>query len=222
MLTGLLAGVVHVLSGPDHLAAVAPLATEGCDRGIRTGARWGLGHASGVLVVGLAALLVRLWLPVGRFSFISERFVGVALIAVGLWGARRALSLRVHVHDHTHDGRPHRHIHVHGARAAHAHDTPSTHRHGHAAFGIGVLHGFAGSAHFLGVLPALAMPTLGASLSYVLAFGAGTVFAMAGFAGVVAWLAARFDGAGTRTYRGMLVAVSAAAVGVGVFWLAVA
>ncbi len=42
---GLVAGFVHVLSGPDHLAAIAPYAVDGKSRAWRTGVRWGLGHA---------------------------------------------------------------------------------------------------------------------------------------------------------------------------------
>ncbi len=43
MLTGLLAGLVHVLAGSDHLAAVAPLAAEARTRGMRTGTPGGSG-----------------------------------------------------------------------------------------------------------------------------------------------------------------------------------
>ena len=53
---GFLAGFVHVLSGPDHLAAIAPYAVDGKSRAWRTGVRWGLGHAAGVLGVGLLVL----------------------------------------------------------------------------------------------------------------------------------------------------------------------
>jgi len=35
---------------------------------------------------------------------------------------------------------------------------------------MGILHGIAGSSHFLGVLPALALPTPGAAISYIAAF----------------------------------------------------
>lgn len=223
LLTGLLAGFVHVLAGPDHLAAVAPLAAEDRARGVRTGARWGLGHAAGVVLVGLIALLLRSALPLEALSGWSERLVGVVLIGIGLWGGRRALRLAVHVHEHEHDGDRHQHIHVHGPQGLHAHDGPEAHSHAHAAFGIGVLHGLAGSAHFLGVLPALALPTMAASVAYVAAFGAGSVAAMAAFAGVIALLATRFSAAGTRgtrAYRALLVTLSAAAVCVGFVWLA--
>jgi len=51
-LAGVAAGVVHVLSGPDHLAAIAPYAVTDKTRSWKTGVRWGLGHSTGVLGVG--------------------------------------------------------------------------------------------------------------------------------------------------------------------------
>ena len=54
---------------------------------------------------------------------------------------------------------------------------------------MGVLHGVAGSSHFFGVLPALALPTRAAALTYIGAFGIGTVAAMTAFAAVVGWTA---------------------------------
>ena len=47
---------------------------------------------------------------------------------------------------------------------------------------MGVLHGVAGSSHFFGVLPALALPTTSAAVLYIGAFGVGTVAAMTIFA----------------------------------------
>jgi sulfite exporter TauE/SafE len=171
----------------------------------------------------MVALLFRSALPLEGLSSWSERLVGVVLIGIGLWGVRRALSLRVHAHDHAHDGEPHRHLHVHhaaGELERDGHAESGAHRHAHAAFGIGVLHGLAGSAHFLGVLPALALPTTAHAVAYVASFGAGTVAAMAAFGHGVAWLARRSAGAGSRAYRGLLATVSAAAVLTGVGWLA--
>src|SRR4249919_3013977 len=90
-LTGALAGLFHVLSGPDHLAAVAPLAVEDGRRGWLAGWTWGLGHASGVVVVALLAVLLRdLLPPIGIISAWSERVVGVALIGIGCWALRRS------------------------------------------------------------------------------------------------------------------------------------
>src|SRR5688572_30219100 len=95
LLTGTLAGFFHVLSGPDHLAAVAPIAVADRQRAWIAGWTWGVGHAAGVVVVAILAVLLRDVLPpVDAVSAWSERLVGVALIAIGLWALRRSARLR--------------------------------------------------------------------------------------------------------------------------------
>ena len=47
-----LAGVVHTLAAPDHLAALAPFSVEARSQAWRVGVRWGLGHAGGIVFVG--------------------------------------------------------------------------------------------------------------------------------------------------------------------------
>lgn len=221
IVTGLVAGAIHVVAGPDHLAAVAPFAAESRRKAWEVGLRWGVGHAGGVMFIGLLSLLLRDWLPLEAISNWSERLVGVALIGIGLWGVRRALSGRVHTHRHEHDGQPHVHIHAHDGATAHKHEHEhvAEHRHTHAAFAVGTLHGVAGSSHFLGVLPALAFPTLMEAVWYLSAYGAGTVAAMVVFASLVGWSARSLAVSSARAYRQMMVGCSLAAVAVGGWWL---
>jgi hypothetical protein len=150
----------------------------------------------GVWTVGLVALSLRRVLPVSALSSWSERLVGAVLIGVGLWGLRRAL--RSHFPDHTHPERP-------GL--------------GRSAMWIGALHGVAGSSHILGILPALALPSMGASIGYVVGFGLGSVLAMASFSGVLGWLAGRIAARGLSAYRFALGSLSVLAVAVGGVWL---
>jgi hypothetical protein len=240
IIAGLTAGAVHVLAGPDHLAAVAPLAANGEGRPWRSGLFWGVGHAGGVLLVGLLAILLREVLPIDRIAGVSEQLVGVVLIGIGVWGIGRGMRQVAHVHVHSHEGTRHAHLHVHekaraeatgngaGAHPHHASDHTSDHPHGGAhvhartsgfALAVGILHGLAGSAHFLGVLPALALPTRGEAAAYVACFAVGTVAAMTGFAALIGRLAGRSTGAGTRTYRFLLVSLGVVAIVVGVVWL---
>src|SRR5262245_54507753 len=188
-LAGIAAGLVHVLTGPDHLAAITPLAASRPRRAARSGFAWGVGHTGGVVVIALLSLLLRDFLPLGRLSAWSERLVGVVLIAIGLWGLRFALSSRLHAHVHDHDGGRHAHLHAH--RAPHDRDPAREHRHSHAAFGVGILHGLAGSSHLLGVLPALALPTRGDALVYVGGFGAGSIAAMGAYGACIGAIAVR-------------------------------
>jgi hypothetical protein len=211
LITGALAGLFHVLSGPDHLAAVAPLAIADRRRGWVAGWTWGIGHASGVVVVALLSVMLRDVLPVAAISAWSERLVGVALIGVGLWALRR--SARIATAPHAHGSVSHDHLHVQAG--------PAWIRrlgHAHASFYLGILHGVAGSSHFFGVLPALALPSRSSALLYIAAFGVGTVAAMTAFAAVAGSAGTRM---GALPHRAMMMSAAALAIAVGGWWLVI-
>ncbi len=141
----------------------------------------------------------------------GERVVGVALIGIGLWALRRAWNISPGAHHH--GSLEHDHIHVHSG--------PAWARrvgHAHASFCMGILHGIAGSSHFLGVLPALALPTRGAAISYIAAFGVGTVVAMTAFAAVIGSAGIRVHHR-AALHRGMLFTAATLAIAVGGYWL---
>ena len=209
LISGAIAGAYHVLSGPDHIAAVAPLALAARSRAWRTGCTWGIGHASGVVVVAVAAVLLRDVLPIGDASAWGERLVGGALIALGFWSVARAA--RVRTTPHAHGPLHHRHLAVHAG--------PAWARrlgHAHAAFLVGTLHGVAGSSHFFGVLPALALPTTHASLVYVAAFGVGTVLSMTAFAGALGRVGPH---SAAWSHRVLMGTTGVLAIAVGAVWI---
>lgn len=196
-LTGLGLGAAHVFVGPDHLAAVAPLASGDPQRGAGIGARWGLGHSGGVALVALAARFVLESASIEVLSNWSERLVGVALIGLGLWGFYRSMRRALpHEHDHS-------------PSLAHEHPTRT-------AFGFGALHGLAGSSHLLGVLPAIAQPTRADTLSYLAGFTVGVLAAMTLFGAAIAWSIRRAD---ERWRARFAHATSALAIAVGAWWL---
>ena len=213
---GLAAGAVHALSGPDHLAAVAPLTITNRHRAALIGILWGLGHAAGVAVIGAVVFLLRGFLDLEALSAWSERAVGLMLIAVGIWGLRKAFTLWVHTHDHEHDSETHSHIHLH-----HPHHTGQTsgHKHSHVSLGMGLLHGVAGSSHLFGILPALALPSQSAAIGYLCGYGLGNLIAMGSFAWVVGVASGRMSHWGVRSFRVTLGVCSAASIGIGVMWL---
>ncbi|MCK6446669.1 MAG: High-affinity nickel transporter [Planctomycetes bacterium] len=206
-LAGLAAGAVHVVTGPDHLAAVAPLSVASRASAWKAGLRWGLGHSTGVGLVGVLALALREALPVDALSNFAERIVGVTLIGLGLWGLARLFKAHARAHEHAHDGVAHSHF---AARHEHEHASPLR-----LALGVGTLHGLAGSSHLLGVLPALGLPTRFDAGLYLGGFALGTIAAMC----AAAW---SFGALGSRAGRGRefaLGATSLAALAVGVLWL---
>ncbi|MEX2695247.1 MULTISPECIES: urease accessory protein UreH domain-containing protein [Rhizobium] len=198
--SGLFAGFVHVVSGPDHLAAIAPYAVDAKARAWRTGIRWGVGHSAGVVGVGLLALLLRDALSIDIVSAWGERFVGVMLCGIGIWGLRAAFADRAETHSHEHRG------HSHG------------HRHKHPAFAVGTVHGLAGSSHLLGIVPALALPTNTEAAAYLLVFGLGTIAAMATFSTFIGWLAGRPAARSVNVQNALMASFSMIAIVVGGVW----
>jgi hypothetical protein len=198
LIAGLAAGLLHVVAGPDHLAAVAPLAlSENGSRhapptrvdGWRAGLQWGFGHTAGVLAIAVLLLMAREQLPVQAISAYSERLVGLALIGVGVWGIWKA-------------GRAVQH-----------------HAHPRASFAMGTLHGMAGSSHLFGILPSLAFTSRADSAIYLIGFGSGAIVGMTAFAAGIGALSLRIGGHQQRRYSGLLYASSAVALMVGGFWL---
>tara|TARA_B100000700_G_C14660929_1_gene676344 strand:- start:13 stop:678 length:666 start_codon:yes stop_codon:yes gene_type:complete len=172
ILTGFTAGAIHVLGGADHLVAMAPTALQKPRSALKNGLAWGIGHSTGVLFLASIAVLAKDLVNIDQLSSFAEFFVGITLLIVGAIAIRTALGLNIHMHNHIHGtGQEHQHVHLHLlGRKIHG-------RHTHAATGLGVLHGMAGASHLLAVVPALALPKLGA-IAYMVAYLLGSIVAM--------------------------------------------
>jgi len=211
--TGIVAGALHVVSGPDHLAALAPIAMDDPARGVRVGAIWGLGHGLGVCALGGLGLALRQVVDVGSWSQWSELTVGVLLIGIGVWAVRRSARMEIHSHTHSHDGDEHVHLHLHVDDPAHEESTAHA-SHTHAALGVGFLHGAAGTGHLFGVVPALALPTADAAV-YILAYLVAAVGSMCLFGLLLAKVAAR---SGTAWMRRLMAVSGLTAIIIGLGW----
>ena len=183
-LGGIAASMLHVISGPDHLAAVTPLAIETKRKVWKIGLLWGLGHLSGMLIIGVLFLLFKEYIPLEKISGYSEQLVGLVLIVVGLWALRSIFSKKSHHrHPHIHDGdEPYIHVHEHHHEVNtldhhHSHEK-TVKRHQWSSYGIGTLHGLAGIAHFILFLPVLGFEKFSDRIQYILGFSLGTILAM--------------------------------------------
>ena len=153
ILTGVVAGFVHVVSGADHLIAMAPAAINNPQKALKNSFSWGLGHSSGILLLALLAIFIKDITPLNQFSNIAEFLVGISLLIVGVFAVKNSFQLSIHSHAHKHEnGIAHRHFHFH------VKEQKNNNKHSHALTGLGLLHGIAGGSHFLAVLPALALP----------------------------------------------------------------
>lgn len=235
-ITGLTAAAAHVVSGPDHLAAVTPLAIESRRKAWGIGLAWGAGHTLGILVIGILFLLFRDVIPVERISEHSELLVGIMLILIGAWAISKVFikSKNHHHHPHMHtteDGAYiHQHDHDHNQNTEHV--AAEAHRHQHArrhrqnikaSLGVGVFHGLAGVSHLLAILPTLALPTKMDAALYLIGFGVGTLAAMMLFAAILGFVSGKTAIAGRAATHNLLRIVGgAAAIIIGIWWIVMA
>ena len=150
---GIASGFRHAFE-PDHVVAVSTLVDGEArlGRSVRLGLVWGAGHTTtlviGVLLIGLLKLPVT-EAALGWF----ELPVAAMLIGLGSWSLRDAVRPAP---------REARHVHA---------------REGWAGYGVGLVHGLAGSGALL-LLVAAALPTLAAGVGYAVLYGLGSVLGM--------------------------------------------
>jgi sulfite exporter TauE/SafE len=172
IIAGIIAAALHVISGPDHLAAVSPIAIETKHKVWRIGFYWGAGHLFGMLVIGLLFISFKEAIPVNSISNYSEQLVAIVLIGIGLWSLYK-LFYRESIHKKSkritnevlfNQQQDQKQRKVNNGSAS--------------SFSIGLLHGFAGIAHFLLLLPVLGFSSQADSALYIIGFAIGTVLAM--------------------------------------------
>ncbi|KAB5541597.1 hypothetical protein DKX38_014571 [Salix brachista] len=173
---GFFAGCLHTLSGPDHLAALAPLSI-GRTRmeSAAVGALWGCGHDAGQLIFGLLFLLLKDRLHIEIIRTWGTRVVGLTLLVIGAMGIKEASEVPtpcVALENGECD------VSVYEAL-----ETPAVGKKkkiGFATFATGIVHGLQPDALMM-VLPALALPSRVAGAAFLTMFLFGTVIAMGSY-----------------------------------------
>lgn len=207
---GSLLGMRHALE-PDHLAAVSTLVSRERS-GIKAallGVCWGLGHTTGLIVVGAVLVLLRAEMP-PTIASLFELLVAVMLVVLGTRAVLQAVRQGRPAHQHAHSFA----MHEHSGLPAHVHIGAWTLA--RRPLIIGAIHGLAGS----GALTALVLTTLPsttARLSYMALFGLGSTVGMAILSGLLGWPLARL-GAHHAVARGITFVVGSMSVALGLAW----
>ena len=230
-IAGIVASSLHVVTGPDHLAAVTPLAIENKKRSWGVGLFWGLGHIVGMLLIGILFLLFKEFIPIEEISYYSEQIVGLILVGIGVWAIYKVFNSSIPKHKHPHyhtDPEPHVHIHAHPHTHEHDHEHGPEHSHTHkrairqnniAALGVGTIHGFAGVSHLILLIPTLALPSMTDSILYLSGFAIGTLAAMTLYAAIIGFVGQRSAAMRSpKAFQVVRIVGGALAIGIGIFW----
>ena len=208
ILTGIVAGFVHVVSGAAHLIAMARAAINNPQKALKNSFSWGLGHSSGVLLLAFLAIFIKDITPLNKFSSIAEFLVGISLLIVGVFAIKNSFQLSIHSHSHKHEnGIAHRHFHFHVKE--------QKNKHSHALTGLGLLHGIAGGSHFLAVLPALALPLTSACL-YLISYLIGSLISMNLFTCLISFTTFK---ASQKFIKRLIAVAGGLSFSLGLFWI---
>ncbi len=219
MAAGFVLGLLHSMD-PDHLAAMSTLI--GRVRGTRAadfikGLHWGIGHTLVLALFGTVLVATGSGLS-GYTERLFEAGVGVLLVYLGL---RRLRDARrgPHQHAHRHGDIEHVHFHIHPPHEAHG--LPQAHAgHSHAPLWIGILHGLAGTGGVMVLLPAVVIENLAMYLTYVAAFGIGSVVSMGAFCAGAGRFAGVLQDRHRNAGRWLAAAAGSLSLAVGLFWIA--
>ena len=210
ILTGILAGLIHVFSGADHLIAMAPSAINSPKIALKNSFSWGLGHSSGVVLLTVLAIFIKDITPLKNFSNIAELLVGISLLFVGVFAIKNSFKLSIHSHSHKHEnGIAHRHYHFHMK------EQKNNYNHSHALTGIGLLHGIAGGSHFLAILPALAL-SLTNACAYLISYLIGSLISMNLFTCLISFTTLNL---GQKFMKRLIAFTGGLSFSMGLFWI---
>ncbi len=176
----------------DHLVAVSNIVTKR-DKlllAIKDGIFWGLGHTSTIFLIGLIIIVGRMGYSEGYFGYF-EAAVGLMLVLLGIYRLRQYFQ-----------------------KKGNYQQLVDQHARHHLAYGVGLVHGLAGS----GAMVLLVMTEMqGAfnSMLYLLIFGVGSVLGMLVAAGIFSLPFSKKWSANYRLQRGLILLSSVLCIGYG-------
>ena len=179
LLYALYEGLIHAFEA-DHILAVTNIVSQRTSLlpAVKDGVFWGLGHTSTIFLVGIIMIVFKVHIPNGTFSYF-EAAVGLMLVLVAsfrlfIFFRDEQTTLSLHKHEHEHAGvNKHLHTHIH-LKNKNLHT---------ASYGIGIVHGLAGSGALV-VLIMTQIESVANSILYLVIFGLGSIVGMTLIAGI--------------------------------------
>tara|TARA_Y100001933_G_scaffold115414_1_gene115322 strand:+ start:269 stop:1024 length:756 start_codon:yes stop_codon:yes gene_type:complete len=207
---GLSAGIIHVVTGADHLVAMAPSSITNPKSALKNGLSWGLGHTSGIIILSILAIFIRDIIPLERFSSFAELLVGISLLIIGVIAIKNSRTFGIHSHQHKHNnGISHKHYHYHQNKTLH-------NKNAHALTGLGLLHGIAGGSHLVPLIFVITIPDMQGAILYLFAYLIGSFVIMSMFTYLISISTLKF---GKNQLKSLIAFAGGISFSVGLFWI---
>ena len=144
LVSGSIAGLIHTISDPDYLAAIAPLTTKKSNERYRICFYWSLGHMLELLIIFSFALLLKNIFDIYALFNITEYIIAVMLIYMGINGVHSLFGYLKYA------GRNKR---INGSLKF--------------SFDIGTFHGAAGGSHIFAFIYVLSLSSILEKILYM-------------------------------------------------------
>lgn len=190
ILYGASSGMLHAVTGPDHVLSLGPVVLRYPRASFRIGLHWGIGHGLGTLLLAVPLLVLSgmVHLPLmAALAAWGERIAGGALLMAAAWSfwSRR---------------------HADKAQTVDA----------RSPLWVGLIHGATGASSLLLLMPVLTSGALPRTLTFLAAFSIGSTLAMALFTSAIAKVGTRLSGRFIERAQNVL---GFAAAALGAYWI---
>ena len=215
-------GMLHALDA-DHVMALVALYNQKSK--LRKVAffstYWAIGHGTVLLVCGILLTAFGVLIP-ESLQWVAEFGVGVLLFVIGIVCVWQLRKTKLQIHSHGDIQHVHWHTHEHAEQENQDHAKSSIKDslvENHKPLLVGMVHGLAGSAPVLALVPAVNQGQVLPAVIYLCLFSVGMMISMAvfglSFAYGLNFLQARFQ----KVFNWGRYVIAALSIGLGVFWM---
>ena len=216
-------GMAHAFE-VDHMTAVSAfVARKPTPRhAAMFGIKWSIGHGLSLLLLGSILYMLRLTISDGVASSL-ERLVGVAMFVLGLWTLTQLRSsLGGHTHGHHHSPQELAAIQTDGVASSnhkHTHADGTTHSHSHDSLWMGMLHGAAGTAAFVGQSLVAVSQSYWKVFAFTVSFSVGVLIAMGAYSAALGGVLTLGERRAHNVVSGVRALTGIWACVVGIYWV---
>lgn len=206
-------GLLHALDA-DHVLAVSGISgmrSEHLHSSLSFSLCWALGHGSSVMILGAMVLFAGMAIPV-QFSQIVENLIAVLLLGIGLLLLFDCIRRR-YAFNHYQAGQG-------SVALTIAKPLNPLYRHRHGTTLVGLLHGVAGSAPLLALLPLSNMGSPVTGMAYLFVFSIGVLLSMLVFGGLLGRVFASMHNANQQIVEYFRLILALFVIGFAFYWMA--